>query len=472
MQTFGNVINGEVRQAQKTRHGVDPSTEEALPEVPISTQQDVDEAVSAARAAFPAWRKLTWDQRAEYINKLADAVEAHKDAFIDMIVRESGKPFSTAQIEYTKTITAFRVTSKLRLEDKVLRDDETQSATVRHVPLGVGAALVPWNWPVLLATHKIAPALMSGNCLIVKPSPFTPYSNIKMVELGISSLPPGVLQVLSGDDSLGPMLTEHRGIDKISFTGSTFTGKKVMESCSRTLKRVTLELGGNDPTIICEDADLEKTIPTVGTLSFLSSGQICMDVKRIYVHEKIYDQFKAALIDFASKVKTGPASDPEVLVGPIQNSMQYAKVQEMYAEIKKQGWNAVLGGNESEKASFEKGYFMKPTIIDNPPEDSRIVVEEPFGPIVPLLKWSDEEDVIRRANDTKMGLGASVWSRDIERAKRIASELEAGSVWVNSHFTVEPDVPFGGMKWSGMGRELGIEGLKSWTDVQSMWVAK
>lgn len=245
-----------------------------------------------------------------------------------------------------------------------------------------------------------------------------------------------------------------------------------MESCARTLKRVTLELGGNDVAIVCDDADLAKAIPNVATMAFLGSGQICMDVKRIYVHEKIYEPFKSALVDFAKHIKMGNPTDPTTVVGPIQNAMQYGKVQEMFAEIKKQNWNAIVGGNIDAKAEQPKGYFMHPTIIDNPPEDSRIVQEEPFGPIVPLLKWSAEEDVLKRANASKMGLGGSVWTKNLERGAKLASQLESGTVWVNSHFHLDPSVPFGGAKWSGLGRELGVTGLEGWMEPQSLWIKK
>ncbi|KAL1646322.1 hypothetical protein SLS58_003279 [Diplodia intermedia] len=469
--TFNNVINNKLKSTAETRHAINPSTEEALAEVPVSTKEDVEEVVKNARAAFPAWSDLSYDERAKHILSLADGIEANSQAFQDLLVKESGKPAQTAAIEVAMSVGHLREITKLRIPDDVIEDTDERSVVVRHIPLGVGCGIVPWNWPLLLGIGKIGSALLTGNTFIWKPSPFTPYSGLKLGELAARVLPPGVLQVVSGGDDLGPMLTEHPGIDKISFTGSTFTGKKVMESCSRTLKRLTLELGGNDPAIICDDVDLEKVVPKIGTFAFLGSGQICMDIKRIYVHEKIYDQFRAALVDFTAKnVKTGPASDPDVLVGPIQNSMQYEKVKDMYSEIAKQGWNAALGGAVHERNS--KGYFVHPAIIDNPPDDSRIVVEEPFGPIVPLLKWSDEADVVRRANDTKMGLGASVWSADLERAGRMAKKLEAGSVWVNTHFELAPNVPFGGHKWSGFGMEWGIVGMKGWCYTQSMWTRK
>lgn len=406
------------------------------------------------------------------LNKLGDALDANKDGFVDMLVKETGKAITTSGMEFAFTGQFLRSLAALRVEDKVLVDNAEHSATLRYTPLGVGAAIVPWNWPLLLGTIKLASGLITGNCVIVKPSPFTPYCNLKVGELAAKIFPPGVVQVLSGGDDLGPMLTEHPDINKISFTGSTFTGKKVMESCSRTLKRVTLELGGNDVAIVCEDADIASAIPTVATMCFLGSGQICMDIKRIYIHEKIYEPFKKALADFAKNIKMGLPTDPNTTVGPIQNSMQYGKVQEMFEQIKLQGWDVLVGGNVDSKSEQPKGYFMQPTIIDNPPEDSRIVQEEPFGPIVPLLKWSDEADVIARANASKMGLGGSVWTKDVERGARLAKQLESGSAWVNCHFQLAPNVPFGGAKWSGMGRELGVAGLEGWMEPQSLWIKK
>lgn len=266
-QTFKNVVNNQLKSASngKTRHSIDPSTEEALPEVPFSTKDDVDEAVNNARAAFPAWRDLSYDERAQKMLALADGVEANQQAFQDLLVKESGKPAQTAGIEVAMTIGHLREIAKLRLPAETIEDTEERSVVVRYTPLGVGCGIVPWNWPLLLGIGKVGSALLTGNTFIWKSSPFTPYSGLKLAELGAKIFPPGVLQALSGGDDLGPMVTEHPGIDKISFTGSTFTGKKVMESCSRTLKRVTLELGGNDPAIICDDVDLEKVVPKVRT---------------------------------------------------------------------------------------------------------------------------------------------------------------------------------------------------------------
>lgn len=317
------------------------------------------------------------------------------------------------------------------------------------------------NWPILLGLGKLGPALITGNTFIMKPSPYTPYCDLKLGELASRVFPPGVVQVLSGDDSLGPWITEHPGIDKIAFTGSTATGKLVAASCAKTLKRCVLELGGNDAAIVCSDVDIDKCLPKIAMLSFLNSGQICMLTKRIYIHESIYDEFRDKMVAFTKgNIKTGNGTDDGVVVGPIQNEMQFNKVKDMYDQIDKCNWTAALAGVAGESRN---GYFVTPAIIDNPPEDSRIVQEEPFGPIVPLLKWTDEDDVLDRANALRQGLGASVWSKDLKRAERMARRLEAGmiltkyvffatsdpapgSVWVNSHFDVDPKVPFGGHK--------------------------
>jgi len=309
---------------------------------------------------------------------------------------------------------------------------------------------------------------LTGNCIIVKPSPFTPYCGLKLVELAQKFFPAGVVQALSGGDELGPWLTAHAGVDKISFTGSTATGKKVLESASKTLKRVTLELGGKDPAVICKSVDIAATAPKIATFAFLNSGQICVALKRIYIHEDIYDEFRDAMVEYTKTLKVGDGMDDGVFLGPIQNSMQYDRVQGFFDDIEKQGQKVAVGG----KVKDSGGYFINPTIIDNPKEDSRLVVEEPFGPILPIMSWKDEEDVIDRANNTRMGLGASVWSNDLEEADRIARRLDAGSVWVNAHLEVDPKFAFGGHKESGIGSEYGVGGLKAFCNVQTLHIKK
>ncbi|KAJ6584965.1 aldehyde dehydrogenase-like protein [Mycena capillaripes] len=466
----GNIINGQFVPTSKTRHSIDPATEEALYEVPVATKEDLDSAVQHARTAFTAWSKTSFDERAKLLLAFADAIEENRAELAKLQTMEQGKPLSLAQNEVDLTLRWLRQFATMEIKDVVLEDDDEKTIYTTFPPIGIVAAIVPWNWPIMLGLGKVGPALMTGNTVIMKPSPYTPYCDLKLGEIGMKVFPPGVFQVLSGEDDLGPWMTSHPGVDMISFTGSIATGKRVAASCAKTLKRYLLELGGNDATIICDDVDIGKCLPKIATLSFLNSGQICMLTKRIYVHENIYDQFRDAMVEFTKNhIKTGGGFEPDIVVGPIQNSMQFELVKDMYSQIDKCGWKAALAGGVRETS---KGYFIEPAIIDNPPEDSRIVVEEPFGPIVPILKWSSEDDVISRANALRTGLGASVWSKDVKRAERMARQLSAGSVWVNSHFDVAPNVPFGGHKESGIGMEWGIEGFKQYTNTTSLWVWK
>ncbi|KUI55682.1 hypothetical protein VP1G_03069 [Cytospora mali] len=466
----GNIINNELVDTETTRHSIDPSTGQPLYEVPVADKDDLDLAVKFAKAAFKKWSKTSFDDRAKLLIAFSDAIEKYREEFEILSTKESGKPIAVAKVEIGLTIDFLHAFAKMEIKDEVLEEDDERTIYQTWMPLGVCAGIVPWNWPVLLAVVKIAQALITGNCFVVKPSPYTPYCDLKLGEIAMDIFPPGVLQVLSGDDSLGPLLTEHPGIDMVSFTGSIRTGSLVAQSCSKTLKRFVLELGGNDAAIVCEDVDIAKCVPMLASSAFYQSGQICMDVKRIYIYEKIYDEFRDAMVQFTKdNIKTGDAFGQDTFVGPLQNKMQLDLVKGMYEDIQSCGWKTALEGKVHHDKS---GYYVEPAIIDNPPDDSRIVVEEPFGPIVPLLKWSDEEDVITRANSSNTGLGASVWSKDVAKAEKIARELSAGSVWVNAHFQVSPNVPFGGHKQSGFGTELGVSGLKQYMNPRSLWVFK
>ncbi|KAJ7675842.1 Aldehyde/histidinol dehydrogenase [Mycena polygramma] len=466
----GNIINGKFVPTSKTRHSINPATEEPLYEVPVATKQDLDIAVQHATTAFTSWSRTSFEERAKLMLAYADTVEENHTDLAKLLTTEQGKPLGLAQAEVAMAVTWLRKFATMQIEDKVVEDDDEKTVYTTYPALGCVAALAPSNWPILLGLGKVGPALMTGNTIIMKPSPFTPYCDLKLGELGMSVFPPGVFQVLSGEDDLGPWVTEHPDISMVAFTGSIATGKKVAASCSKTLKRYLLELGGNDAAIVCEDVDIAKCLPKIAMMSFLNSGQICMLAKRIYVHENIYDKFRDDMVEFTkNNIKTGGGFEPDVVVGPLQNSMQFELVKDMYSQIGKCGWKVALEGRVRETS---KGYFVEPAIIDNPPEDSRIVVEEPFAPIVPLLKWSSEDDVISRANALRTGLGASVWSKDLKRAERMGRQLSAGSVWINSHFDVAPNVPFGGHKESGIGMEWGVEGFKQYTNTTSLWVWK
>ncbi|EPE36390.1 ALDH-like protein [Glarea lozoyensis ATCC 20868] len=470
-ESFYNIIDNELVPTAKTRRAVDPSNEELLAEVPVSTQQDVDRAVAAAQAAFPSWRDLSQDERAVYLTTFVDAIDAHQQEFAQLLGKEAGKPPQGVGIELYLLSHQIHETLKFRLTEEQIEDTDERRIVQRYIPIGVGVGIVPWNFPMLLGIIKLVSALLTGNTFIWKPSPYSPYTALKLGELGAKIFPKGVFNVLSGDEDLGPLLTAHPGVAKISFTGSVATGKKVMQACASTLKRVTLELGGNDAAIVMPDADLAMTVPKVATMAYFHSGQVCFCIKRVYVHEAIYDAFIAAIVEFVKSLKSGGPSDAEAVLGPIQNSMQYAKLLELYSQVSKQDLKVAYGG-EAASSQSGSGFYLPPTVIDNPPEDSKLVVEEQFGPIVPILKWSDEEDVIRRANASSMGLGGSVWSKDIVAAERLTRRLEAGTVWVNAHFEVGPQAAFGGHKNSGIGVESGLDGLKGWCNAQVVWIKK
>ncbi|KAL1868147.1 hypothetical protein Plec18167_008338 [Paecilomyces lecythidis] len=379
---------------------------------------------------------------------------------------EQGKPLSQSIVEVGLASTWIRGLSAIEIPVNCIEQTDERKIIQRYTPIGVCGAIVPWNFPVLLAIGKITMALYTGNTIIVKPSPFTPYCDLKLVELATQFFAPGVMQALSGDNRLGPMFTKHPGIDKISFTGSIATGKLVMASCAKTLKRVTLELGGNDPAIVCDDVDIDAIVPKIGILSYLCSSQICMMIKRLYVHEKIYDQFLEKLVAFVKTLKVGDGTEPDTFFGPVQNKMQFEKAKDLLSSITADKLSVVLGGLFEDS----KGYFIHPTIVSNPPHSSRVVQEEPFAPILPVLKWSNEDDVIEKANAVDTGLGASVWSKDFDRATRMANKLQSGIVWINSHFEVAPNAPFGGHKQSGIGVEWGLSGLLEYCNSQTQWL--
>ncbi|KAK3684320.1 Aldehyde/histidinol dehydrogenase [Podospora appendiculata] len=458
-QTFYNLINNELTTTTRTRHATNPSTNTPLPAVPVSTSEDVDRAVAAAQAAFPAWRDLTQNDRAAYLLRFADAIQANKEGFAKLLGEETGKPPQSAAVEVWLIEDHIRGTVVHRLTEEVIEDTDEKRFILRHVPLGVGAGIIPWNFPMTLGVVKLCSALLAGNTFIWKPSPYTPNTALKLGELGARIFPAGVLNVLSGEEDLGPWLTAHPGIAKISFTGSVATGKKVMQACAATLKRVTLELGGNDAAIVYPDVDLATVVPKIVFNALVNSGQVCIAIKRVYVHEQIYDAFLAAMMAFVQTMKVGPSDDPTTVLGPVQNSMHAIPADK-------------LSFKPDATTKTDAGFFLPPTIIDNPPDDSQIVADEQFGLIVSLLKWSDEEDVLRRVNATLFGLGGSVWSKDVQRAEKMARRMEAGTVWVNTHLECGANGSYAGHKNSGIGAECGLLSIKEWCNLQGVYVRK
>ncbi|OQS13075.1 aldehyde dehydrogenase [Nocardia donostiensis] len=466
---FVMTINGESVKGAETSDVFNPATRSVIAQVPVATREDLDRAVDAAHQAFATWSAAPLAERQALVAAIGDRLEERAEDFMALLTAEQGKPRAMAEWEVYGSIAWFREVAKQSLPEDVVEDTAERRVISRRTPLGVVAAIVPWNFPILLAVWKIAPALVAGNTIIVKPSPFTPLCDLKLVELVQDLLPPGVLSALSGDDDLGKWMTAHDRIAKIAFTGSTETGKHVMRSAAGTLKRITLELGGNDPAIVLGDVDPKKVAPQLFWAAFQNNAQFCNAAKRVYVHDSVYDAVRDELVAFARTVKVGNGAQPDTELGPIQNEPQYRKVAEYFDDCAANGYTFALGGRIDPDA---EGWFVPVTIVDNPPENSRLVAEEPFGPIVPLLRWSDEDDVVRRANDTVWGLGATVWGEDLDAIQRIGRRLEAGTVWLNEVHQYSPHQVFGGHKQSGIGAENSLHGLAEYTNHQTITLNK
>lgn len=465
---YSMTIGGRGASAAATFDVYNPATEEVIARAPDASREQLEEAVSAAKAAFPAWSARPLAERQAFIARLGDAIDAHAEDFMRLLTLEQGKARKGAEWEVGGSSIWCREIAKQELPLHVVEKTQGRTVETRRVPLGVVGGITPWNFPILLAVWKIAPALVAGNTMVLKPSPYTPLCTLKLGEIAREILPPGVLNVVSGGNELGAWLTQHKDIRKISFTGSTATGRKIMESCSGNLKRITLELGGNDPAIVLPDVDVKETAEKLFWAAFQNSAQFCVAAKRIYIHEDIYDELADALVAYARTVKVGDGAEQGTDLGPIQNRMQFEKLKNLLADAKEKGLHFLLGGEVEDR----KGFFVPVTIIDNPPEDSRVVVEEAFGPVLPLLKFRDLDDVIARANDTEYGLAASVWSKDTAAARGIAERIEAGTVWVNEIHSFSPHIAFGGHKQSGIGIENALEGLGEYTNSQTLFVSE
>jgi acyl-CoA reductase-like NAD-dependent aldehyde dehydrogenase len=465
---FSLLIDGQPVQGASTLDVINPATGQVFARCPAAGRDDLDRAVAAARRAFPAWRDRSYEDRAAHIGRFCAALKAHQDQLAWLLTMEQGKPLQQAKDEITRAATQSEGMTRIPIVPQVLEDNEQRRIELQWFPLGIAGIITPWNAPINLAAGPLTSALYTGNCVVLKPSPYTPLCTLKLGELAREHFPPGVINVLAGGDDLGRWMTEHPGIDKIGFTGSVESGKAVMASAAQTLKRVTLELGGNDAAIILDDVDPKAIAPKLFFAAFVNSGQVCMAIKRIYAHEKIYDALCEALAEEARKAKVGSGLEPDTQLGPIQNRAQYDRVVGILEETKR-GGARILAGGEVPKGD---GYFIPPTIVADVDENSRLVKEEQFGPIVPVLKFSDVDDALRRANDTRYGLSGSVWSRDPDRAAALASRLEVGTAWVNHHRATSATVPFGGAKESGIGRVYSEMGLKSYLEPRVVSILK
>jgi acyl-CoA reductase-like NAD-dependent aldehyde dehydrogenase len=463
-------IGGQLVPSANSVEVLNPATGAPLAQAPAASLAQLDEAIGAARTAFASWSALGADQRQRYLEAYADALDSHRDELARLLVLEQGKPLkSMAEPEVDQAISWIRQIAARRMPVEIVEETDSHLVELHHTPLGVIGAITPWNFPVLLALWKVAPALIAGNTMVIKPSPFTPLTSLRFGQIAQSVLPPGVLSVVSGGDELGPHMTAHPDIAKISFTGSTATGKHVLRSAAGTIKRVTLELGGNDAAIVMPDADWASIIPQLFWGAVGNSGQWCVGIKRLYVHRSFHPQFVDAFVAYARRQKMGDGLDPETTIGPVQNRMQFEKVKTILDDIRTRGYKVVLGGEVDPQ---RPGYFIPVTVVDNPPEDSIIVREEQFAPIVPIIAYDEVDDVVARVNDSPFGLGGSVWGRDTQAAVAVARRLETGMVWVNEIHTQGVDIPFGGHKQSGLGTEHGDEGRRLFTNPKTILIHK
>jgi acyl-CoA reductase-like NAD-dependent aldehyde dehydrogenase len=464
---FTMTIDGQPVRSSSVFEVFNPATGKAFTVAPDCSHDQLDQAVGAARKAFKAWRSTPVEDRQALVREAGRRLLVHAEELACLFTREQGRPIAGARREIEAAATWLGAVSEMT-PPVVLDDSGSRRIETRYVPLGVVCAIAPWNFPITLAIWKVAPALVAGNTVVLKPSPFTPLCTLKIGELLRDVFPAGVFNVISGGENLGPWMTRHQGFNKIAFTGSTATGRHVLENAAKDLKRVTLELGGNDAAIVLPDVDIEEAAQRIFFGAFYNTGQICVATKRLYVHEDIYDDLRDRLVALAVAAKVGDGMEPGTTMGPLQNIRQYARVQDLLADARANHLTLLQGANVPETG----GYFVPLTIVDNPPDTSRVVQEEAFGPILPMMKFTDVDDVIDRANASEFGLAATVWTKDIDRAIQIGRRIEAGTIWINHNLEFSPNIPFAGHKMSGFGVENGMEGLLEYLLPQVLSIAK
>lgn len=464
MTNYPMIINGERVHTDLHFDVKNPANGEMVGRAPNASLKDLDQAVIAAEVAYLLWSKQSDSVWAQACLDIAAKIGEHAEELAQLLTQEQGKPLNGlgSRFEIGGARAWADHTASLSLPVKLLQDNEQGRVELHRKPLGVVGSITPWNWPVMIAVWHILPAVRSGNTVVIKPSPYTPLSTIRLVELMNQVLPAGVVNVVCGDDqttNIGAAISSHPSIRKIVFTGSINTGKRIMASAAETVKRLTLELGGNDAAIVLPDVDPKAIAEGLFWGAFINSGQTCAAMKRLYVHDSVYEEVCSALVDFAKNIPMGNGADESSVLGPVNNRMQFDKVKRLIDAAKEKG-RLLLGGEPGQ------GLFFPPTIIADLTNEDPLVFEEQFGPALPIIRYTDLEDAIRQANDSPNGLGGSVWSKDIEKARAVASRLECGSVWINKHGAIQPNAPFGGVKMSGCGVEFGEEGLAEYTDIQ------
>ena len=463
------IINGVTVQGQAAFTDViNPATEEVIAQVASASVEQVNEAVQTALTAFKTWKNVSDADQAEAFKKIAADIRTESAELAELITLEQGKPLGLAQFEVEAGASWIEFVSSLEIPVETIPDPSGKTIKVYNRPLGVVASITPWNWPFMIAIWHLIPALKTKNCVVNKPSEYTPLSTIKLVEIINRHLPKGVCSVVLGTGEVGGALSGHPDVAKVTFTGSTRTGQRILSNSVDSLKSVVLELGGNDVGLVLEDADLDVVAERIFGSAFLNAGQTCAALKRLYVHESVYDALTEKLLNIANAQVVGAGLDPETTFGPIQNKVQYEKVKGLIADAVAQGGQIITAA----KNVPEKGYFVAPTLVTNVDNGIALVDEEQFGPVLPIIKFSDVNDVIAQTNQSEFGLGGSVWSTDIAKAEAIASQMETGTVWINSHSDLSPAAPFGGWKTSGLGFSFGLDGLLLFTHKQAIHITQ
>ena len=460
METYDALLASITPDNGNTRTILDPATGTAVGEAPVHTLDDLEIAVAAAQEAQPAWAALGHDARSAALLKAADAVERSAEELARLLSREQGKPLNgpNARFEVGACAAWLRAAATTPLEPETVVDDGETYAELHYRPIGVVGAIGPWNWPMMITIWQIAPALRMGNAVVVKPSKMTPLSVLALAKVLNEELPEGLLTVVSGDRKVGARLAEHPAIGKVMFTGSTDAGREIIRSSANTVKRLTLELGGNDAGIVLPDADPKAIAQDLFWGAFINTGQTCAALKRLYVHDDIYDAVCEELTMVAAAMPMGIGLDENNVLGPLQNRAQYDIVAGLVEAARESGARILIGGNPDPD---QPGHFYPATLVADIDNDNPLVAEEQFGPALPIIRYSSVDEAVAKANALDVGLGASVWSSNLPEARTVAARIQAGTVWINKHGAVDPRVPFGGAKQSGYGLEFGVEGLKA-----------
>ena len=472
----GAFVNGAAHQNSGPPLPVtNPADGQVFAEVASATAADVDAAVSSASEAFREWSELAVSRRGELLWGAATAVHQHVDELVELLTREQGKTLRDSRIEIGRAVETLEhyvgLSKALRGSFAPHLDPGTDGMVLRR-PLGVVGAIVPWNFPTTLLCNKLGPALIAGNTVVAKPADTTPLTTLRFVELLTEGgLPPGVVNVITGaGPEAGEALVTHPDVRKVAFTGSTRTGERIMELASRGTKRLTLELGGSDPLIVCEDANLAKAASAASMGRFYNCGQACLAVKRVYVMDSVADEVIEAITAKAKKLRVGPGDTEGSQIGPLHTARQRELVADQVKRTLEQGGELLCGGSAPDDPELAGGFFYSPTVIADPPHDSPMATEEVFGPALPIWRVRDLDEAIERSNASQYGLGSSVWTADLERAREAAERLECGYTWINSPTKVYDELPFGGIKSSGFGKEHGEEAFDYYTDSKSVVV--